>query len=298
MVLTSFYLIRRAVYELFLVVHMLFPVVVAFIILHVPDTWPGFLPGLVLQAVDLGTRFLVWVRSKRAHVQRYEGVTLLEAELLHEPRMRGGEYYFVNIPVISPLEWHPFSVSGATVNSISFHIKAHHRGSWTYNLNQISSDSVVVNLDGPYGKIPLDLYSYECILIIVGGIGITPYLVLIEHLLSEPECNNLIRRISLNWTLRLASLYNIFVPKLEALLVKGGKIDFVVNIYNNVGDEPVSPRFPMTPGRLNVNDTLCSMVNHYPNMCCLICGPEQLVSEAMKCSNALGIDFHSEIFHY
>lgn len=289
--------IRRAAYELFLVAHMLFPVVVAFIILHVAGTWPGFIPGLTLHAADMGIRILMWIRSKRARVHHYGSITRLDVDLLHKPILKGGEYYFVNIPALSPFEWHPFSASGLAENTVSFHIQARAPGSWTDNLSVLSTHSLVANLDGPYGGIPLNLHSYECIVIIAGGIGITPFPILLEQLLTQTITDgNKLRHIILHWTLKNYTLHSLIVPKLAELQMKDSVVALEVKTYYSGVDALSYCGVSPSPGRLDVAAAICSIHERQSSMCCLLCGPESLVSEGARCSNSRGIDFYSEVF--
>jgi len=115
-----------------------------------------------------------------------------------------GQYCFINIPQVSATEWHPFSVSSAPGDaSTTFHVKnmgAHtfsgrlqqlvlqHQLSTPPPLQQYSSSSardkqeqagrrdtyhwMTVSVDGPYG-VPVDLESYQKLVLVAGGIGIT-----------------------------------------------------------------------------------------------------------------------------
>ena len=297
MVVTSIDYVRRAVYELFLLSHMLFPVVVVFIMLHVAGSWPGFIPGLALHAADLGVKIVMWIRSKKGKVQHYGRITRLDVDLLHKPSLKGGEYYFVNIPLLSPLEWHPISASGVSENTVSFHIQAQAPGSWTDKFSVISSPSIIVNLDGPYGGIPLNLQSYACIVIIAGGIGITPFLILIEKLLTQTSTDNdKLRHIILHWTLKYPALYSVFRAKLAELQIKQSAIVLEVKVYYTGAGEFSHCGVSTSSGRLDIAETINSIHECPLSLCCLLCGPENLVSEGARCLNSRGIDFHSEVF--
>lgn len=64
---------------------------------------------------------------------------------------------FINVPSISKLQWHPFTVtsnSNLETDKISVVIKG--EGSWTRKLHQVlsspsTSDRIEVAVEGPYG---------------------------------------------------------------------------------------------------------------------------------------------------
>jgi hypothetical protein len=115
-----------------------------------------------------------------------------------------GQYCYVNVPNISALEWHPFSISSAPSDSVTTHHIAVQGGvasksfsarQWTAKLYTLAenmasssassasaslldslappSKSLTVNIDGPYG-LPPAFENYTHVLLVGGGIGITP----------------------------------------------------------------------------------------------------------------------------
>ena len=114
-----------------------------------------------------------------------------------------GQYVFINIPAISLLEFHPFSISSSPLDPYtSCHIKSMGKNTFTDNLLLYAKDlyskeqefkstakkndgdnqslsmqriyaNILVNVDGPYGM-PFDYRKFTSILLVCGGIGITP----------------------------------------------------------------------------------------------------------------------------
>jgi len=144
-----------------------------------------------------------------------------ETKFLFEP----GQYMFVNIPSVSELCWHPFSISSAPHDVyVSHHIKSMGGSQWTGRLVQLiaskrledakedsyqqvanASDqqfnsmhqdqllvnipiNIPINIDGPYGM-PLRYELYDNILLCAGGIGITPLHSLFRFLLHSWTMN-------------------------------------------------------------------------------------------------------------
>ena len=102
----------------------------------------------------------------------------------HQP----GQYLFLNIPAISTTQWHPFSVSSCC-NQATFtcHIKNMGDEQFTGQLYRMVSRNIPikVNVDGPYGALSLRPDDYDVIILVAGGIGITPMISLAHHCLSS-----------------------------------------------------------------------------------------------------------------
>ena len=105
-----------------------------------------------------------------------------------------GQYCFINIPVVSQMAWHPFSISSAPGDATtSHHFKIQGDGEWTSRVaalaTALSSSTkghltrLVVNIDGPYGA-PVSIRHYSSVLLIAGGIGITPMHSTYKHLFN------------------------------------------------------------------------------------------------------------------
>eukprot|EP00854_Cymbomonas_tetramitiformis_P019207 gene19207-22961_t len=103
---------------------------------------------------------------------------------------RPGQYVFICIPALAYFQWHPMSISSSPhQESVSIHIRA--LGDWTRKLYDMAkaggAQGVKIHMlfEGPYGEpmIDLDNEKYKSVLLISGGIGITP---------MQSICNNLI----------------------------------------------------------------------------------------------------------
>ena len=329
MVIFSLEIIRRKYWELFQYMHYLYPVGVAFIILHVSYAWIGFVPGLVLQSIDICVRIYHNVFSRMATKKSFASYTVLEvtfsarsaairdseekSEVVNKPvpDLCDGEYYFVHIPSVAIGQWHPFSASEARDGRVTFHIQVQGPSSWTAALNRIPANSLRVNIDGPYGSIPLHIPSYETVNFIVGGIGITPFLNLIEAIVGNNDGRyNKVTAINLHWSMRGPDYFDAFLPRLLEMVnqdaanwVERKSTPINLFVYNTTPgftnfSEVSNSRLISSVflGRMDVANVVAGMA--ISKSCLLTCGPYELTACVSREARYQGIDFHSETFHY
>lgn len=182
---------------------------------HAAMAWYFITPGLVLWAVDhllrLNNCLGINITIESIEVEGSGNVVSIGYTVSYlrdmiagyfrgkHPQKRSsldhlmGQYCFINIPQISPLEWHPFSISCSPVDGVTtHHIKSMGQQQWTGKLldlayeinNGVSGRSLsqlVLNIDGPYGvSMPVHMYSRICL--VAGGIGVTPLHSYLRHM--------------------------------------------------------------------------------------------------------------------
>ncbi|GFP91491.1 ferric reduction oxidase 2 [Phtheirospermum japonicum] len=189
---TAFPRIRRKCFELFFYTHHLYTLFVLFFVLHVGVSYTSImLPGFFLFMIDRYLRFL----QSRRHVR------LLSARLLpcrtlelNFSKTKDVNYtptsiMFINIPRLSKLQWHPFTISSNSnleSDKLSVIIKA--EGSWTNKLYQLLSspssvDRLDVSIEGPYGPTSTNFLRHDLLVMISGGSGLTPFISIIRELI-------------------------------------------------------------------------------------------------------------------
>ena len=154
----SYHALRRYNYEMFYFLHHFSMVLFALMLWHAAMAWYYITPGLILWAVDhflrlsnclgIHTRLLsICVEgsgniSSIAYTTKSLPVEVLrffsgQREKANPPfRYAMGQYCFVNIPAISPFEWHPFSISSAPEDSVTtHHVKSMGSSQWTGKVN-------------------------------------------------------------------------------------------------------------------------------------------------------------------
>lgn len=123
------------------------------------------------------------------------------------------KFVFVQAPSISRLEWHPFSISSAPHDHfLQLHIQQ--VGFWTSALSSLlrsERSSVEVRLNGPISSSTTHFSRYQVVVFVAGGIGITPFLSALRHILHSwrQELRHAteaspVRAVNLIWTTRKA----------------------------------------------------------------------------------------------
>ncbi|KAL1360488.1 ferric reduction oxidase 2 isoform X1 [Arachis hypogaea] len=190
--LTTFPRIRRKAFELFFYTHHLYILFIVLFIFHVGISYACImLPGFYLFLVDRYLRFLQSRQRARLVSAR---VLPCEAVELNFSKTHGLTYnptsiVFINIPSISKLQWHPFTVtsnSNLEPEILSVVIKS--EGAWSQKLYQMLSvpsaiDHLNVHVEGPYGPVSTDYLRHETLVMISGGSGITPFVSIIRELI-------------------------------------------------------------------------------------------------------------------
>lgn len=209
---TSLSFFRRRWYELFFGVHHLYMVFFLFWLYHVMWTVHFFIIPVLLFMVD---RFLRMLQSR--HSVDVLSAKLLDSGSLHlriaarqDINTQGLEYHalsswYLRLPSLArlmKLQWHFFSITSTPMDGkeeLSIVIKPF--GTWTANLrDQLFKSSQVhdvsgttarcpfsfkAGVEGPYGDESNFFLKYKVLILIGGGIGVTPLLALLGDVLHR-----------------------------------------------------------------------------------------------------------------
>ena len=142
--------------------------------------------------------------------------------------VRSGMYSFVNVPEISRLEWHPFTLSSAPSDDyVEFHCRS--VGDWTNRLHDLMQSKVdesvetgiinapIVKIEGPIGASSQGFKDYSVIVLVAAGIGVTPMISVLRHLLSNP---GKVRRCFFYWTVRDRYSFEWFTELIDDIFEK------------------------------------------------------------------------------
>ncbi|CAK9322007.1 unnamed protein product [Citrullus colocynthis] len=200
--ITSLPKVRTKNFELFFYTHQLYIIFVLFLALHVGDFVFSIAAGGIF--IFMLDRFLRFAQSRRTvDVISAKALPCGTVELvLSKPRSlryNALSFIFLQVRELSLLEWHPFSVSSSPLEGedrLAILIKV--LGKWTERLRgkilndkakQISSDKhrpvMTVSVEGPYGHESPYHLMYENLILVAGGIGISPFLAILSDILHR-----------------------------------------------------------------------------------------------------------------
>lgn len=199
--ITSLGIVRRQQFEVFYYAHTLFIAFVIGAFIHADHAPEFLLPGLCLWVVDRIVRFVQNFRSlKVTSVISYPGgVTKFKVRGLKTSSP--GQIAWVQIPEVSFLNWHPFTVASAPHDEeATFLIKGcggytrqvQEKAVMTKNLSPgaIGEDVSASNLlkfraDGPHGVGHTLWDVHSVIVLVAGGVGITPGMSIASHIIQQ-----------------------------------------------------------------------------------------------------------------
>eukprot|EP00274_Cyanoptyche_gloeocystis_P008443 CAMPEP_0196658544 /NCGR_PEP_ID=MMETSP1086-20130531/30241_1 /TAXON_ID=77921 /ORGANISM="Cyanoptyche gloeocystis , Strain SAG4.97" /LENGTH=569 /DNA_ID=CAMNT_0041992163 /DNA_START=53 /DNA_END=1762 /DNA_ORIENTATION=- len=229
----AFEWVRRKAFEVFYYPHQLFIVFFVLANLHSWDLWHYFVFGLGLYLADRVQRlYRGFIKHHMVSLQALPGgivrVEYTKGEGLFELKHEAGQFVFINIPAISPLQWHPFTISSAPYEkTITHHIKAMGPESFTRKLLTIASGdfdlkTIKIRVDGPLGTLGFTPSDYRSYILVAGGIGITPLLSLFKDLWGGKKTNSgeyrLIEKVVLYWIVRTPATLAAFSDELQTVL--------------------------------------------------------------------------------
>ncbi|KAJ8536506.1 hypothetical protein K7X08_034907 [Anisodus acutangulus] len=215
--ITSLPQIKRKQFEIFYYTHHLYIVFLLFFLFHTGDRhFYMVFPGVFLFCLDKILRIIqsrpeTYIVSARIFPSKAIELTLpKDPSLKYTPT----SVIFLKIPMISNFQWHPFSITSSSKvdkRTMSILIKA--EGWWTSTLSNMlhaKPDSEAgemrlfqVATEGPYGPSSMDFPRYDSLLLVAGGIGITPFLSILQEIASTRSNKNVLPvKIQLVYTIR------------------------------------------------------------------------------------------------
>jgi predicted ferric reductase len=209
MILTSVTRIRRLAFEVFYYFHIVFALcMLGCAFYHSGIVVPTV--GSIVWGGDVLIRkvYMAYCRNPREASIIPVTDTVVEIKMLKTKGFdyNPGQYIKICFPDISLFEWHPISISSSPFqHDVTLHIRT--RGSWTKRLYALSKkkNRVPVLIEGPYGSLNVDLTSkrYSMVMLISGGIGVTPMQSIAHQLVYEHEWGERhLKKLEFIWTSR------------------------------------------------------------------------------------------------
>ena len=316
----------RRVWEIFYFIHIYGSLVlIVGLMYHADQGWYFMLPGLVLQFYERLWR--LWKTSKHnTHILSLQPVSADIVKLRinipnQHPKTTLGAYYFINIPSVAPMEWHPFSVCNALNSTYTeFYIKSIGDFSsklfnFALNLNQqqMSLQDIDICCEGPFG-LDIDYHAYNRLVLVAGGIGITPlhnlFFTLYYQALSNTKHNNNLMymhqlpSIDLIWIARYAETFEMFRKSFDQYRnnnIPNMRITLYANReereYDDIetGNEMQCP-IQWRNGRPDLFQELRYLDQMKNKAIVYVCGPQQLVTTCQELAHLYGNHFKKETF--
>ncbi|BEI93595.1 uncharacterized protein CcaverHIS019_0600540 [Cutaneotrichosporon cavernicola] len=253
MLLTSFALVRRIMYEFFLVVHitMCFIFIVA-AWFHWPKLgwWPW--TGLILWGFDRGVGFARMIFVNKAWLIPFTSkrdqhsactveivdptvlrITVANRNLTWSP----GQHALLTMPQVATLryEQHPFTMASASGDAV-FLVRA--QGGFTARLLDRTQSQTETGfncyIEGPYGMSHhSELLGHDTLLLVCGGTGITYGCSnFLGAIAAAQQSKTSLSSLRLVWNVREAAHIEWIAPLLNAALEKGtGGMTVSIDIY-------------------------------------------------------------------
>jgi predicted ferric reductase len=176
---------------------------------------------------------------------------------------------------------HPFSISSAP-NGSWLRITVKELGDWSGELGHLTVGTRVF-VEGPYGVLTGARRTRRGIVLIAGGIGITPLRALIEALPAGPGDLTLVYRVRSTGEI-------VFGDELEAIArARGARIHYVVGRSERIGPDPLGA------------SALTRLVPDIRERDVYLCGPVPMMERVEATLRGLGLSgaqIHAERFAY
>eukprot|EP01087_Luapelamoeba_hula_P010130 TRINITY_DN2669_c0_g2_i2.p1 TRINITY_DN2669_c0_g2~~TRINITY_DN2669_c0_g2_i2.p1 ORF type:complete len:982 (-),score=162.71 TRINITY_DN2669_c0_g2_i2:2021-4966(-) len=234
---SAFPQIRRKSYELFYYVH--WACFVPFVlgtaihgtagILGFPRFWCFLLIPLTIFFLEFlyrAFRSSLWTRGVTKIVQHPSNVVELQIKKPWGFRYAPGQYLLIKVFNVSPLQWHPFTITSTPEEPIvSVHIRC--AGNWTTKLrahcekHKESPEGVKVMIDGGFGAPYERIYKYKHLVLVASGIGVTPFASVLKDIKYKRD-NNLakarkLKRVHFIWVNRDQQCFEWFASLIDEI---------------------------------------------------------------------------------
>lgn len=224
----------------------------------------------------------------------YEKAGLVKLSLLPRDKKdilnwRAGQFAFFKFVQDGLIESHPFTISNSYNEKGEIRLSIKGLGDYTKKLIDELQDGIKIKVAGPYGRFISDKSKNNLEIWVAGGIGITPFLAMLEEYKKENTKNNISdKNILFVWSVRDES---------EAVYKEEIEKELPSNINFILHDTSKSGYFKFT--NLENEIKARSVNNNVSNSSLYICGPvamrEAIVNDAKKLNIT---DIHFEEFNF
>jgi len=238
---TSHSVIRRNFFEVFYWAHFSFIFFLIFGNLHQTQFFTFTVIGMSLYIVDRLARFIIGLGT--INVIGIEAIQAGVTKIIFEFKdyYESGQYMFINLSNLNPpvtlIAWHPvsFSSSPSIMDNGPHYASAHMKiqGGFSRQLYVRSQEGaqyvqvpLKLRVDGPYGKPSIDFMQHSTVVLVSGGIGITPMISILRDLVDRQVANMPIitQSIYFLWVIPDTDAYQWFGSELRELMSRAGTL--------------------------------------------------------------------------
>jgi hypothetical protein len=339
-VVSSLGYFRRKHFEKFYWIHFTFLGWVLFGCLHTDKFIPYAIASTVLYALDRLIRAFWGLRVTYARqaVSKPGGVIALQFPRHMFARHALGNYVFLNFPTVSPFEWHPYTLSSGPNDVMAeVHIKSlgDHTGKLLEKVKAIEASGsgsgsggkapkLWMRVDGPYGHLSLNYKRYRTVVLVGGGVGVTPMVALIkdafqlrmnEAAKKATPRSPLVKHIVFVWACASYDVFTWFKDVVEEAMAQSGQpgyptLECMVHL-SKASEEDIANKYSkdrqyLRTGRPLMVNVFKRVVELSPSkrVAVIACGPSALVNSAWDAAvhnsrtTHVRFDFHHEEFDF
>ncbi|OQR89421.1 transmembrane protein [Achlya hypogyna] len=303
--------VRRRWYELFYYYHRIAAVVgIVFAMLHSRTVVYAMIFPVAIYGLSGLFRLRAFCNSFDATIDVHgtNTVTLVLPSTAQTKRwaatMNPCAFFWVCVPSVSATEWHPFSaIVTPDQDSIGFCMKAPSKGSFVDGVFQAATKALYqdastlrVRVGGPYGKPAVDVAAYDHVVLVAGGIGVTPMLSLLNQHRDKLDPTRH-AQLELHWVVRhpdeLLSADRLMFP-----LPAHVRVHLYATAATDAGSilSSTGETVHFGPGKPVLDELINRERFLGKKACVLACGPPGLVADAQRHARAVDVDFHKEVF--
>jgi predicted ferric reductase len=297
--------IRKYIFELFYYSHKILSIVtIVSMSLHYIVCLYYVIPSMILYVVDIILRRINTHKAIYAKIKNFElsdkstSYIFITISVVKPIKIEAGCYFFIKCDNISKLQSHPLSLVYESYGNLVFCVKNMGKNSWSNNLIELENNDNLytvtdLSLQGPYSHVKLN-YNYSYILNIANGIGITPFISILQEIKQKNIKSLLI------WIIPDISFFIPFKDIFEKM------ISVKVNVYltkesKNIGKEDFY-NLSFINEKPNVEKLIENFIKeneitNIKDMSVISCGSPSLINDIFKSSTKYKFDLYNETFN-
>eukprot|EP01105_Mastigella_eilhardi_P018833 TRINITY_DN4392_c0_g1_i2.p1 TRINITY_DN4392_c0_g1~~TRINITY_DN4392_c0_g1_i2.p1 ORF type:complete len:1205 (-),score=276.71 TRINITY_DN4392_c0_g1_i2:2925-6539(-) len=227
MALTSLSVVRRKLFNFFYWSHLLFMVpFFTMAALHNDKFLPFAYAAAAIYVADRVFR-LVWGTVPRRATEvalLADGVVRIRWPKHPLARYYSGQYVFLNFPQLNILEWHPFTLANSPREHwCEVDVKSLGNSTAALLKRAPSKGALWVRADGPYGHFSVPFKRYPVLVLVAGGIGVTPMISVLRGIFGAENADGSeakprwgkVQVVYFFWGIRSIEQYTVFQLRIE-----------------------------------------------------------------------------------